>query len=75
MSETRNEETQGKPASWDRIAVVILAGFTVFLQSWAAFNGNDVKQNERLAGIERVLCATDDKIRRDACRLAGITPT
>ena len=61
--------------NWGSIALVLLAGFTAFVTAWQAFNGNDVKQNERLSNIERVLCATDDVARRRACRMAGIAPT
>jgi hypothetical protein len=31
--------------------------------------------NERLGRIERVLCATDEVARIDACRVAGVKPT
>lgn len=63
-----------KPTSrdWPAIAVTMLAGFTAFVTAWNAFNGNDVKQNERLARIEYVLCATDDKARSLACERMGI---
>lgn len=61
--------------SWAGIAVVLLASFTAFITAWQALNGNDAQQNARLANIERVLCATDDKVRRDACRMAGVRPS
>lgn len=68
-------EMQNSAPNWATIAVVLLASFTAFVTAWQAFNGNDVQQNARLANIERVLCATDDKVRRDACRMAGVTPS
>lgn len=63
-----------KPTSrdWPAIAVTMLAGFTAFVTAWNAFNGNDIKQNERLARIEFVLCATDDKARAVACERMGM---
>lgn len=57
---------------WSKIAITLLAGITTFITAWSAFNGNDVKQNERLANIERLLCATDDPARTHACRISGV---
>ena len=64
-----------KPNSrdWTAIAITLLAGFTAFVTAWHAFNGNDVEQNERLARIEFVLCATGDAARSRACDQLGIS--
>jgi hypothetical protein len=66
-----NEMPNSAP-DWAKIAIVLLAGFTAFVTAWQAFNGNDVQQNERLANIERLLCATDEPARVNACRTAGV---
>jgi hypothetical protein len=68
--------TTMKPTNrdWGSISLVIIAGFTAFVTAWNAFNGNDVKQNERLANIERLLCTTDDVARIHACRMSGVKP-
>jgi hypothetical protein len=68
-----SETPSGK--DWSAIALVILAAFTAFITAWNAFNGNDATQNDRLGRIERVLCATDEEARNDACRVEGVKPT
>jgi hypothetical protein len=58
-----------KPTSrdWPAIAVTLLAGFTAALTAYNTLNGDNAVQNARLARIEFVLCATDDKARALAC--------